>query len=108
MVRPLGFPPPFLMSYVNSVLSKPSCKPSPPATINTRFVYDPLLESSFWKIHLQETAAVQDKIEILRSRIAALEKLFQKSAGDAAETRRREGLLMYVTDLHSNRMLRTS
>jgi len=59
-------------------------------------------------INLQETAAVRDKIEVLRSRIAVLEKTFEQPAGDEAEKGRREGLLTYVTDLRSNLVLRGS
>ena len=37
-----------------------------------------------------------------------LEKLFEKPAGDATETRRREELLTYVVGFHSNQMLNVS
>ena len=53
---------------------------------------------------LQETAAVRDKIEVLRSRIATLEKIFEKTAVDVPEERRRKGLLTYVI---KHRPLRT-
>ena len=52
--------------------------------------------------HLQNTVAVKDKIEILLPRIAALEKLFEQSASDEKEAKRREGLLMYAIGLHSH------
>lgn len=82
------------------VPSKVPWKPSPPSMINARFVRNSLLESSFWRTDLQETAAVKDKIEILRSRIATLEVLFDSPAGDMAETKRREELLAYVISLY--------
>lgn len=44
----------------------------------------------------QETTAVRDKIEGLRSRIAFLEKIFEKPADDGAERMRRNELLMCV------------
>ena len=54
---------------------------------------------------LQETAAVKEKIEVLRSRIAFLEKIFEQPAGDEAEKGRRDKLLTYVTGPHSNLLL---
>ena len=48
---------------------------------------------------LQETAAVKEKIEVLRSRISVLEKIFKQPAGDKVEKGRRDKLLTYVTDL---------
>ena len=55
--------------------------------------------------HLQNTAAVKDKIEVLLSRVAALEKLFKQPAGDEKEIKRREGMSMYVIRLCSERIL---
>ena len=52
---------------------------------------------------LQETAAVRDKIKVILSRVAALEKVFEQPARDGAEKTRQEELLTYVIDLHSNR-----
>jgi len=56
-------------------------------------------------INLQETAAVKEKIEVLRSRVSVLEKVFEQSASDEAEKRRRDELLTYVNGLHSNPLL---
>jgi len=55
--------------------------------------------------HLQNTAAVKDKIEILLSRIAALERLFEQAAGDEKETKRRDGISMYEINLCSDWIL---
>jgi len=54
---------------------------------------------------LQNTAAVKDKIEILLSRIASLEKLFEQPAGNEKESKRREGVLMYAISLCSGQTL---
>jgi len=59
-------------------------------------------------INLQETAAVRDKIEVLRSRIGTLEEIFDKPADEEEEKRRRGELLTYVIDLRSIRILRAS
>ena len=56
-------------------------------------------------MNLQETAAVKEKIEVLRSRISVLEKVFEQPAGDEAEKGRRDKLLTYVTGLHSDLLL---
>ena len=55
--------------------------------------------------HLQNTAAVKDRIEILLSRIASLEKLFKQPAGDEKESKRREGVSMYAISLRSGQIL---
>jgi hypothetical protein len=52
--------------------------------------------------------AVKGKIEILQSRIAALEELFKRPAGDEKETKRREGLLTYASGLRLGSMLNPS
>lgn len=39
---------------------------------------------------------MKDKIEILQSRIPALEELFERPTGDEKEAKRRGGLLRYV------------
>ena len=59
-------------------------------------------------MHLQNTAAVKDKIEVLRLRIATLEKLFEQPASDEKEMKRREELLMYASGLRSDWMLKLS
>jgi len=56
-------------------------------------------------INLQETAAVKEKIDVLRSRIFVLEKVFEQPAGDETEKRRRDKFLTYVTGLHPNPFL---
>ena len=52
--------------------------------------------------HLQETAAVKDKIKVLRSRITKLEKVFEKPSVDEEERGRRKELLLFVIYLHWN------
>ena len=59
-------------------------------------------------MHLQNAAAVKDKIAILLPRIATLEKLFEQPASDEKETKLREGLLMYADALRLDRMLKPS
>lgn len=51
-----------------------------------------------------------DKVESLRSRVAALEKIFEKPADDEAEKTRREALQTCVagTDFHSTQTLTAS
>ena len=53
-------------------------------------------------MHLQNTVAVRDKIELLRSRIAKLEKLFKEPASDKKEIKLREALLTYANSLLSD------
>jgi len=55
--------------------------------------------------NLQNIAAVKDKIQILLSRITALEKLFESPAGDEKEIKRREGISVYAISFHSDWML---
>ena len=52
--------------------------------------------------NLQETAAVKDKIEVLRSRITKLEKVFKEPSVDEEERGRRKELLLFVIYLHWN------
>ena len=59
-------------------------------------------------MRLQNTAAVKDKIEVLRLRIATLEKVFEQPASDEKEMKRREELLMYASGLRSDWMLKLS
>ena len=56
-------------------------------------------------MHLQNTVAVKDKIETLCSRIATLEKLFERPPSDDEEMERRGELLMYACGLRSDWML---
>ena len=51
---------------------------------------------------------MKDKIEVLRLRIATLEKLFEQPASDEKEMKRREELLMYASSLRSDWMLKLS
>ena len=51
---------------------------------------------------------MKDKIEVLRSRIAILEKLFEQPASDEKDTKLREGLLMYASRLRSDWVLNPS
>ena len=70
---------------------------------------DALVRGSFSDNHVsQKTVAVKDKIEVLRSRIAKLEEIFEKPASDEKETKRREGLLMYASGLRFDQMLTPS
>ena len=59
-------------------------------------------------MHLQNTVDVRDKMDALCSRIATLEKRFEKPASDEKETKRREELSMYANGLHSGWMLISS
>ena len=59
--------------------------------------FDAPSESPLLQLHLQNTAGVKDKIEILLLRIATLEKLFGQPASDEKETKLREGLSMYAS-----------
>ena len=70
----------------------------------------PSFGNSFRPIYIQDTAAVMDKVESLRSRVAALEKVFEKPTDDDAEKKRRKELQTCVdgTDLHSTRTLTAS
>ena len=86
------------------VPSKPSWKPSPSSIPYTRSVPVPLFKGFLRPPHLQKTAAVKDKIEILCSRIDALEELFERPAGEEEETKRRNGLLTYASGLRSDWM----
>ena len=67
---------------------------------------DALFKALLTGSHLQKTVAVKDKIEILRSRIAMLEKLFEEPASDGKETERREGLLTYASGFYSDWILK--
>ena len=51
---------------------------------------------------------MKDKIEVLRLRIATLEKLFEQPASDEKEMKRREELLMYASGLRSDWVLKLS
>ena len=51
---------------------------------------------------------MKDKIEVLRSRIAILEKLFEQPASDEKETKLREELLMYASGLRLDWILKPS
>ena len=59
-------------------------------------------------MYLQNTVGVKDKIEILLSRIATLEKLFEQPASDEKETKLREGLSMYASGLRLDWILKSS
>jgi len=85
---------------MGSVLSKPSWVSSPRFIPITRFAYVHLLRILLLRTHLQDTVAVRDKIDSLRSRITVLEPLFAAPAGDVAEGKRRNELLWYVIVLH--------
>ena len=69
---------------------------------------DTSLRDLLLRLHLQNTLIVKDKIEVLHSRIAVLEKLFGRPASDKRETKRREGLLMYASSLCPGSMLKLS
>ena len=69
---------------------------SSPLTPITKSAYDPLLEVLIWLTYLQGTVDVKNKIETLRPRVAALDKLFVTPPGDIEEQRRRSELLRYV------------
>ena len=49
---------------------------------------------------------MKDKIEVLRLRIATLEKVFEQPASDEKETKHREELLLYASGLRSDWMLK--
>jgi len=51
---------------------------------------------------------VENKIEILCSRIIRLVELFGRPASDEEEKKRREGLIKYASRLRSDRMLKPS
>ena len=51
---------------------------------------------------------MKDKIEVLRLRIATLEKLFEQPASDEKDTKLREGLLMYASRLRLDWVLNPS
>jgi len=68
---------------------------------NMRFVPVPPFKGFLRHSHFQKTAAVKDKIEVLRLRIDALEELFGRPTGDENETKRRRGLSMYASGLGS-------
>jgi len=57
---------------------------------------------------LQNTVDVKDRIGALCTRIATLEKLFEKPAGDEKETERREELSVYASRLYSGWILKPS
>ena len=70
--------------------------------------FDTLFDKCPCQSHPQGIIAVKDKIEILHSRIAVLEQLFERPTSDGKETKRREGLLMYASCLHLDWMLKPS
>jgi hypothetical protein len=90
----------------HSAPSKLSWNPFPLSMHNIRFVPTLCSRPFSDRSHLQKTIAVKDKIEILRSRIAMLEKLFEEPASDGKETERREGLLTYASGFCSDWMLK--
>ena len=57
------------------------------------------------QLHFQNTVAVKEKIEILRSRITTLERLFEQPTSDEKEIKLREVLSMYASGPRSDPML---
>ena len=62
----------------------------------SKSAYDSLLKILSYRMHLQGTITVGNKIEDLLSRIVALEESFDSRPGDVAEQRRRDEVRSYV------------
>ena len=77
------------------VLSKSYYRPSPPLLPIAKCVSNSCSEF-LRQTHFQAAVTVGNRINIILSRLVALEELFDSRPSDVAEQRRRDGLIRYV------------